>query len=72
MGASFGPVTADRSFSTLKARRYEPAGKPITRITGQLGDLNTVIWKEIGLGVRTPECAWGWLGGEKDRIGMFG
>ena len=71
-GGEFGPITAERAFSTLRDRRYEPAGKPITRITGLLGDLNTVIWREIGLGERTPQ----WMRGlvreeriESERLG---
>jgi len=53
-------------FATLKARRYEPAGKPVTRIANQLGNLDDVIWKELGLGVATPEGVWDWLGRKKE------
>ena len=48
-------------FMILKDRHYEPAGRPITRITNQLGNLDDVIWKELGLGVRTPEGVRDWL-----------
>ena len=61
-GAEFEPITAEWAFAILKARHYEPAGQPITRITNQLGNLNDVIWNELGLGVRTPEGVWDWLG----------
>ena len=72
-GIEFGPITNEWVFPTLRAGHYEPAGKPVTRITNQLGNLNTVIWKELGLGVRTPEGVWGWLvrRGEEG-IGKFG
>ena len=59
-------------FATLKARRYEPAGQPITRITNQLGNLNDVIWKELGLGVRTPGGVWGWLGRKRRELKSLG
>ena len=59
----FEPIAAGWMFPTLKAKRYEPSVQPITRITNQLNDLNRVIWKELWLGIRTPEgvgsnCAW--------------
>ena len=54
-GNEFEPITTEWMFSALNARRYEPAGKPITRITNQLSELNTAIWKELALGIRTPE-----------------
>ena len=56
------PIAAEWMFSTLRARHYEPAGQPITRITGQLNDLNNIIWKELGLGIRTPGGVCDWLG----------
>ena len=49
-GSEFEPITAEWMFSTLGARHCEPAGQPITRITNQLGNLNTVMRKELGLG----------------------
>ena len=59
-------------FSTLMARHYEPAGQPITRITNQLGDLNSIIWKELGIGVRTPEGVWDWMGRKRRELGCLG
>ena len=71
-GVEFGPITAEWAFVTLKARHYEPAGQPITRITNQLGNLNDVIWKELGLCVRTPEGVWDWLGRKRREMGSLG
>ena len=71
-GGEFEPITDEWLFSTLKARHYEPAGKPITRIPSQLGDLNNVIWKELGSGVRTPGVVWGWLGRKRRDLGSLG
>ena len=71
-GSEFESITAEWTFSTLKARRYEPAGHPITRITGRLDDLNTVSWKELGLWVRTPEGVWGRLGRRRRELGSSG
>ena len=71
-GGEFGPITTEWMFATLKARHYEPAGKPITRITNQLGNLNGAIWKELGLGIRTPEGVWGWLGGKRRELKSSG
>ena len=71
-GIDFESITAEWMFSTLKARHYEPAGQPITRITGQLSDLNTAIWKELGLGVRTPEGVCDWLGRKRRELGSLG
>ena len=59
-------------FMILKARHYEPAGKPITRITNQLGNINDAIWKELGLGVRTPEGVWDWLGRKRRELKNLG
>ena len=58
----FEPIATEWMFSTLRSRHYEPAGQPITRITNQLRDLNGIIRKELGLGVRTPDGVWDWLG----------
>ena len=71
-GVEFEPITAERMFATLKARHYEPAGKPITRITKQLGNLNDVIWKALGSGVRTPDGFWDWLGGKRRELEILG
>ena len=69
----FEPVTTEWMFSTLRAKHYEPAGQPITRITKQLRYLNSIIWKELGLGVGTPDGFWDWLGGKKgERTEKFG
>jgi len=67
-GINFGPITTEWMFSTLKDRHYEPAGQPITRLTGQLNDLNNAIWKELGLGVRTPEGVCHWLGRKRREL----
>ena len=70
-GVEFEPITAEWMFIILKARHYEPAGQPITRIANQLNNLNDVIWKELGPAVRTPEGFWDWLG-RKRRAAKFG
>ena len=71
-GVEFGPITSEWALSILKTRNYEPAGQPITRITNQLCNLNGVIWKELGLGVRTPEGVWDWLGRKGMGLGNLG
>ena len=68
----FEPISTEWLFSTLRDRRYEPDGRPITRITGQLGGLNNIIWKELWSGRRTPECVWDWLGRERAELGSSG
>ena len=59
-------------FSTLRARHYEPAGKPITRISGKLNDLNNITWEELGLGIRTPDGVWDWLGRKRGELESLG
>ena len=59
-------------FSTLNVKRREPSGQPITRITTQLNVLNTIIWKELEKGVRTPEGAWGWIGRKRRELEDLG
>ena len=72
-GGDFEPIATEWMFSSLRDRHYEPAGKPITRITGQLDDLNNIIWKELGLGIRTPEGVRDWLGStRRERIEKLG
>ena len=44
-GVDFEPITTEWMFMTLKARHYEPAEQPITRITNHLNNLNDVIWR---------------------------
>ena len=58
--------------STLRARHYEPAGVTIARITGQLRDLNNIIWRDLGLGIRTPDGVWDWLGRKRRELGSSG
>ena len=42
----------------------EPTGAPIARIAKQLNEAGEVIYRELGVGVRTPEGVWDWLGGK--------
>ena len=59
-------------FSTLESKRCAPSGRPITRITNQLNDLNRVIWKELGIGIRTPEGVWDWIGRKRRELKSLG
>ena len=68
----FEPIAAGWMFPTLKAKRYEPSVQPITRITNQLNDLNRVIWKELGLGIRTPDGVWDWIGRKRGELESLG
>ena len=65
---SFEPITTERMFSTLKVKRREPSGQPITKITTQLDELDIIIWKELGKGVRTPEGVRGWVGRKRREL----
>ena len=65
------PIEIEWAFKTFKARHYEPSGKPISRIAKQLNTSGTVIGKELGIGVRTPEGGWGWIGRERSELGSL-
>ena len=71
-GSEFEPVATEWMFPTLKSKRYEPSGQPIARIANQLGDLNKVIWRELGIGIRTPEGAWDWIGRKRRELKSLG
>ena len=64
-GVEFEPIEYEWAFGVFKSRYQEPVGAPITRITKQLNELETSLYSELGLGVRTPEGVWEWLGGKK-------
>ena len=57
-GVEFGPIEYEWLFGVFKARYQEPAGAPVTRITKQLSELETVIYSELGVRVRNPEGVW--------------
>ena len=61
------PIDIEWTFETFKARHYEPAGRPISRITKQLNTSDTVIEMEPGIWVRTPDGVWDWLGQKEVR-----
>ena len=68
-GVDFEPITAGRMFMTSRARHYDLADHPITRITNQMGNLNDVVWGGLwGVGVRTPDGVWGWLGRKRREL----
>ena len=46
----FGPINVAWACAIFRARHYEPVGRPISRITKQLNNPDTVIWKELGIG----------------------
>ena len=71
-GSDFGPMATDWMFSTLHAKHYEPSGRAIARVTTQLNELNKVIWEELGIGVRTPEGAWDWIGRKRRELQSLG
>ena len=66
------PIDMERASETFKARRYEPDGQPISRIAKQLNMPDTVIGEELGIGVRTPEGVWGWLGRKRSELRSLG
>ena len=43
------------------SRCQEPVGAPIARIAKQLNELETIIFRELWVGVRNPEGVWDWL-----------
>ena len=49
-GVDYEPIGCEWMFGVLKARYREPAGRPIVRITKQLGEMETVIIRELGVG----------------------
>ena len=66
-GIVYEPITTEWMFSALKVKHREPSGKPITRITNQLEELNVIIWNELEKGVKTPEGVCDWVGRKKKR-----
>ena len=60
------PISAEWAFAIFRAVHYEPAGRPIARITKQLGNLDAVIWRELGLRVRAPGGVWGGIGRKRE------
>ena len=42
----------------------EPVGAPVVRIAKQLHELESIIYRELGVWVRTPEGVWDWVGKE--------
>ena len=58
-------------FETFKARHYEPAEKAISRITKQLNTSDTVIGEALGIGVRTPDGVWDWIGRKRSELNNF-
>ena len=55
-------------FEVFKSMYQEPAGAPIVRIAKQLGDLETIIYRELWVGVRTPEGVLDWIGGKSGEL----
>ena len=51
-GVECGPVTMGRAAVFLNGGRYEPAGRSVTRIAGQMGNLNEEILNELRVAVR--------------------
>ena len=71
-GSEFEPIAAEWMFATLKSKHYAPSGQPIARITNQLIELGKVIRKELGIGIRTPEGVWDWIGRKRGELGRLG
>ena len=46
----------------------EPAGSPIVRLTKQLRGLGAIIYRELGVWVRTPEGVWDWPGKKRREL----
>ena len=64
--SEFESIATEWMFPTLKSKRCEPPGQPITKIANQSTDSNRVIWKELEIGIRTPEGVWDWIGGVEE------
>ena len=45
----------------FKSRYKETVGSPIARIATQLNESGGIFFRELGVGVRNPEGAWGWI-----------
>ena len=43
------------AFGVFMPMYQEPAGEPVVRIATQLNGLETIIYREFGVGVRNPE-----------------
>ena len=62
-GVDFEHIDFEWMFEVFKSMYQEPVGAPIARITKQLSELETIIYLELGVGMRTPEGFWDWAGG---------
>ena len=70
-GVEFEPLEYECMFGVFNARYQEPGGAPVTRIDKQLNELETVIYREFGVAVRTPEGCRGWLGGKEENLKAY-
>ena len=73
MGELYGPIGYDWMFRILNAKYQEPEGETIARLTKQLGEMDKVITRELGVWVRNPEGGLDSIGKkrrERERIGI--
>ena len=67
-GGLYEPIDYVWMFRILRAKYQEPGGVPIFRITQQLSESKGIILRELGIGVRKPDGAWGRLGKKRRDI----
>ena len=61
-GGEYEHIGYEWMFEVLKSRYHEPDGRHVVRIIKQLSEMETLLIRELGVGVRNPEGACGWVG----------
>ena len=59
-GDGYEPIDCVWMFKVFKSRYQEPHGVPVVRIAKQLDELETVIYRELGVGCATREVSGIW------------
>ena len=68
----YEPINYVRMFNIVRTEFREPGGSPIIRIMKQLGGAGGIIFRELGVGVRNPECVGDWLGNKRRGLKTIG
>ena len=71
-GVCYEPIDYEWMCEVFKSMCQEQAGAPKARIARQLNELETIIYRELGVRARTPEVVWGWIGGIRRGLKSWG
>ena len=68
----FEKIGFDWMFTLLKEKFEESQAQGIIKLSAQLGEMNQVIYQELGEGIRDPEGAWDWLSKKRGDLQSLG